>query len=117
MTNKFISVLDKIALIGKDIWKVAEPVINAAEPEIAIVFPAFGPIWDFTETLVKNAEAAAAAAGAQKAGKQKAALVLASLIPWLVQNAPKLGIQVPTTPQAQALVDAVVAGLKALGAL
>ena len=115
--NKFISILDKVAAIGKDIWKMVEPIANAVEPELAIAFPVIGPLWSFTEALVKNAEAAAAAAGAQKSGKQKSALVLASLLPWLEQNAASLGIKIPTSLQAQAFIDAVVLGLKAFGSL
>lgn len=124
MSNKFISVLDKIGEIGKDIWKVAVPVlettekvVNAIEPEIAAVVPAFGPIWNITETLVKTAEAGAAGAGANAAGKQKLAFVLAALTPYAVQESQRLGILPPTTAQLTAWVNLVVAGLKTFGSL
>lgn len=115
MTNKFVSILDKIGSIGKDIFKVALPVAEAIEPEVDILFPALAPLYNMTVTLVANAEAAAAAAGAQKAGTQKLALVLASLIPYAQQEAAALGISAPTIAEATAWVNSVVAGLKALG--
>jgi hypothetical protein len=125
VTNKFISVLDKVGAIGKDIWKVAEPIIvhdvipvaEAVEPELAILFPVLGPLWNISETLIKNAEAAANAAGAQKAGTQKSALVIASLLPYAIQDAQKLGIIPPTTAQMQSWINIVVLGLKTFGAL
>lgn len=122
--SKFVSVLDKIGAIGKDIWKVAEPVIvdatkvaEAVEPEVDIAFPALAPLYNMTVTLVGNAEGAAAAAGANKAGKQKMALVLAALLPYALQEASNLGISAPTQAQLTNWVDTVVAGLKAFGSL
>jgi hypothetical protein len=124
VTSKFVSVLDKIGALGKDIWKVAEKaapvaeeVAEVAEPGLAIMFPVLGPLWNMTETLIKTAEASAGAAGAQKAGKQKAALVMASLLPYAVQDAQKLGILPPTTAQMQTWIDGSVIILKAFGAI
>ena len=117
MTNKFISVLDKIGAIGKEIFKVVLPVAEAVEPEVAILFPALAPLYNMTVTLVSNAEAAAAAAGANTAGPQKLALVLAALLPYATQEATALGIKAPTVTEATAWVNSVVAGLKALGAV
>lgn len=122
--NKFVSVLDKFGAFGKDIWHVAEPVlvdtekvVNEAAPGISILVPAFGPLWNMTETLIKTAESAAAAAGAQKAGKQKLAFVLASLLPYAVQDAQKLGIVQPTSAQVTAWIDLAVQMMKVYGSL
>lgn len=124
MTNKFISILDKIGTIGKNIWKVAEPVIKEAdvvakdvEPEIAILFPALSPLWNMTVTLVGTAESAAAAAGAQKAGAQKLAFVIAALLPYAIQEAANLGISAPTQSQIVNWVNGAVLMLQALGSL
>lgn len=117
MTNKFVSILDKIGAIGKDIFKVALPVAEAIEPGVAILFPALSPLYNMTVTLVANAESAAVAAGANNAGTQKMALVLAALVPYATQEAAALGIKPPTIAEATAWVDSVVAGLKALGAV
>lgn len=122
--NKFISVLDKIGAIGKDIWKVAEPVIvdatkvaAAVEPEVDLLFPSIAPLYNMTVTLVSNAEASAAAAGANNAGSQKLALVLAALLPYALQEAQNLGIAKPTQAQLTVWVNLVVAGLKTFGSL
>lgn len=124
MTNKFISILDKMGTIGKDIWHVAEPVLKDAEivakdaePVVAILFPALSPLWNMTVTLVGTAESAAAAAGAQKAGTQKMAFVIAALLPYAIQEAASLGVSAPTQAQIVNWVNGAVLMLKALGAL
>jgi len=121
MTNKFVSVLDKICHIGKDIFKVAVPVIEAAEPVLDIAIPIFvpslAPLWSMAESFVKTYESAASAAGATKAGPQKMALVVAALLPQAITDAQKLGILPPTSAQMQVFVQGVVDQLKAFGAL
>lgn len=124
MTNKFVSVLDKIGVLGKDAWKIAEPVLldatvlaKDAEPIVDIAFPSIAPLYNMTVALVSSAEASAEAAGANKAGKQKLALVLAALLPYAVQEAPSLGITAPTVAQLTVWINAIVTGLKAFGSL
>lgn len=114
----FISVLDKIGTAFKDFFKVALPVAEAAEPIIAVALPEISALYNMTVTLVSNAEGAAAAAGAQKGtGPQKLALVVASLQPFLAQQAAALGIAVPTIAQTTAYINAIVASLNAFGAI
>lgn len=114
----FISVLDKIGHIFKDVFKVALPIATAAEPFLAIAFPGVSVLYNMTVSLVTAAESAAAAAGAQTGtGPQKLAIVLAALQPYATQEAAGLGISPPTVAQTTAYVNAVVAGLNAFAAL
>jgi hypothetical protein len=120
----FVSVLDKMGHLGKDVIEELPVVVRDAdhiafviEPVVDIAFPAIAPLYNMTVALVGNAESAAVAAGAHKAGKQKLALVLAALIPFAVQESANLGVAPPTVEQLSNWTNTVVAGLKALAAL
>jgi hypothetical protein len=131
VTNKFVSVLDKIGAIGKDIFKEipvlakdAEPVLKEigaiaqdAEPEIAIAFPSISPLYNLAVVLINNLEISASAAGAVNADKQKKAMAMASLLPFATANAQAMGIVSPTPAQVSAYIDLVVAEQKLFQAL
>jgi hypothetical protein len=113
----FISVLDNIGTIFKDIFTEVLPIAKDAEPIIGTLFPAFGPLYNEAVTLISMAEATAAAANAKKAGKAKMALVVAGLHPLAVANQAQLGITAPTYAQTEAYAQSVVDGLKAYAAV
>ena len=120
MSNVFISILDEVGTIGKDIFKELPAVVDLAkdaEPFIAIAFPSISPLWNEAVTLIQTWEAAAAAAGAVKAGKMKKVMVVAGLTPFAATHATAMGIVTPSTKQLGDYVDHVVAEQKLFQAL
>lgn len=120
MSNVFVSVLDEIGSIGKDIFKEIPAVVNAAaeaEPVVALLLPNISPLYNLTVSLVQQWEAAANAAGIQKAGAQKKLAVLSFIKPFAIANAASMGIVVPTDAQLSKHIDNVVADQKTFQAL
>ena len=120
----FISVLDKIGHLGKEVVRELPIVIRDAdhialtiEPVVDIMFPTIAPLYNMTVALVGKAEVAAVRAGAKKAGSQKMALVLAALIPFAVEEAANLHVAPQTVKQLTDYTETVIAGLKVLAAL
>lgn len=114
----FTTILDKIGDIFKDVFTKVIDVAQIAEPIVDLAFPGISAIYNMTVGYVTNAEMAAAAAGKQSGtGAQKLALVLASLQPYLTQEAASLGIAAPTIAQTTAYVNAIVASLNAFAVI
>lgn len=118
MTNKLLTVLEKIGSGFEKFFEKAIPIAEAAEPIVDLAFPFIGPLYNTTVALVKAAEGSAAAAGKQNGtGPQKLALVLMALQPYATQILQSQGVANPTTAQITAYINAVVASLNAFSAL
>ncbi len=117
MTSGFITVLQKFGIIFKDVFKDAAKVAVAAEPIVAVALPAYSGLYNMTVSLVTNAEAAAAAAGAQAgSGIAKSALIINALTTYVQQEQASLGVKAPTQAQTQKWIDSIVAALNAFEA-
>jgi hypothetical protein len=109
----FISILDNIGLIFKDILTFA----TDAEPYVDALDPAFAPIYNDAVEIATLVEAAIAGVGAKNMSKQKLAIATALLHPKVVARQAAMKIAPPTIAQTQAYMQSVVDGLKAWGAL
>ncbi len=117
MANKFVTLLNKVGAVFQVVFKDATKVAVAAEPIIAVAFPAISGLFNMTVSLATGAEAAAVAAGAQgNTGAAKSALIISALETYITQEATALGIKAPTTAQVQTWINAVVAALNAFEA-
>lgn len=105
----------KFQPVADDVLKVAQ----AVEPIVDVALPAWAGLYNTTVQLIVNAEATAAAAGAQNGtGTQKLSTVIAALEPLAVSYLKnELGISNPTTEQITAYVNSVVAGLNVFSTL
>src|SRR4029077_20025560 len=106
--------LSHIGIVFKDIFKVALPVAQAAEPFIDVALPGIGGLYNATVNAVVSAEVAATAAGAQNgSGAQKLAFVAQAIEPIAVQYFASQHIVV-NQAQIEAWVNAVVATLNSI---
>jgi hypothetical protein len=104
----------KFAPVAKDVLEVAQ----AAEPVVDALLPGWGALYQSTVQMVVNAEATAAAAGAQNGtGVQKLASVTAALQPIATAYLKSIGVSEPTTAQIQTYINSVVASLNSFEAL
>jgi hypothetical protein len=114
----FISVLDNIGTIFKDILKVVVPVATELEPAVDDFFPLFGPLYNEAVYIITEVEAISSGLGAPAdIGKQKMAIATALFHPKVVARQADMKIAPPTVAQSQAYLQSVVDGLKSFAAV
>ena len=118
--TKFLSILDHAGAVIKNFFIKELPVVLgvavAAEPIVAVALPSVSALFDSTVAMVANAQATGLAAAESSAtGQQKMASVIAALNPIATAYAKENGITLEPA-NVEALVEAVVAFLKAIPA-
>lgn len=121
-----MSFLSGLKVFGTDIVKVfswfgsakGQAVVAAGEAVVETIVPASVPIVNLFNTWAEKAytvESLAVAAGkASGTGADKAAMVLGSVTPQVLQYAQQAGVPQRTAAQIQAANDAAIAFIKAM---
>jgi hypothetical protein len=114
----FISILDNIGTVFKEVLQDIVSVATDVEPVVDTLFPSFAGIYNEAVTIITEVEAIASglSGSSSSIAKQKLVIATALLHPKVVAAQTTLKIAPPTVAQTQSYVQSVVDGLKSFEA-